>query len=215
MRHLVVKICGIVDEGEALECVHLGADALGFHFWSGSPRAIEPKRARRIVERLPPFVAKVGVFVDEDPARIRQIGREVGLTAAQLHGDESPEDCESLSPLAWYKAFRVGPSFRPEALARYPSTTYLLDSWRPPRPDGTAEPFDWRRVRGLSLYGRIVVAGGLDPENVATAIEQARPYGVDVASGVEVGPGRKDLDRVEAFVRAAREAARGLATGAG
>jgi phosphoribosylanthranilate isomerase len=206
VRRIRIKVCGIVDEREAVECVHLGVDAVGFHFWPESPRAVTPRVARRIVERLPVFVAKVGVFVDEEPARIRQIGREVGLTVAQLHGDEPPDDCESLAPLAWIKAFRVGPAFSGENLARYACTTYLLDAWRPERPGGATERFDWRRARRLALHGKIVIAGGLDPGNVATAIEEAEPYAVDVASGVEMVPGRKDLDRVEAFVQAVRRA---------
>lgn len=194
-----------------MESVILGVDALGFNFWPAGPRYLPPENARRIVERLPALVAKVGVFVDEEPWRILQIARDVGLTAVQLHGDEPPETCASLSPLAWFKAFRVGPRFRPETLGSYACTTYLLDGWRPERPGGTGERFDWHRARRLSLYGRILIAGGLDASNVEAAIEQARPYGVDVASGVEVAPGKKDLDKLEAFVRAARAAERRIA----
>ena len=211
MRRLIVKICGITEERDALESVMLGADALGFNFWPGEPRYIPPEAARRIVERLPAFVAKVGVFVDEDPARIGMVARQVGLTIVQLHGDEPPEDCASLAPLAWYKALRVGPSFRPDTLGRYACTTYLLDGWRPDWPGGAGKRFDWRRARQLSLYGRILIAGGLDSGNVEAAIEQAEPYGVDVASGVEFAPGKKDLEKVEAFLRAARTAERRLA----
>jgi len=189
-----------------VEAALLGADALGFHFWPESPRYIHPDAARRIVERLPAFVTRVGVFVDEEPWRIAMIARDVGLSAVQLHGDEPPEVGAALSPLSWYKAFRVGPAFRGEALGRYACTTYLLDAWRPEVGGGVGERFDWSRVRPLSLYGRIVIAGGLDPENVEDAIERALPYGVDVASGVEFAPGTKDLDRVEAFIRAARRA---------
>lgn len=213
MTRVLVKVCGVVDEREAIECVHLGVDAIGFHFGAESERRIEPRAARRIVERLPALVAKVGVFVDEEPARVRQIAREVGLTAVQLHGEETPQDCESLAPLAWIKAFRVGPRFSGEDLARYACTTYLLDAWRPARPAGGAARFDWGRARRLSLHGKIVVAGGLAPENVGEAVALAEPYGVDVASGVEVVPGRKDLDLVEAFVAAVRRAERGGGAG--
>lgn len=204
MSRVLVKVCGIRDERDALDCVHVGVDVLGFHLWPDSPRAIEPRAARRIVERLPAWTVKVGVFADEDPARIRQIAREVGLNAVQLHGEESPEDCASLAPLVWLKAFRVGARFRAEELARYACTTYLLDGWKPAGTAGPGERFDWTRVRGLALHGRIVISGGLDPESVALAVEQAHPYGVDVASGVEFALGRKDVDRVEAFVRAVR-----------
>ncbi len=212
MSRVVVKVCGITDEGEALECLHLGVDVLGFHFWPGSPRCLHPRDARRIIERIPAFVTKVGVFVDEDPACIRQVVRQTGLTAVQLHGDESPEACEDLEPLAWYKAFRVGSSFRPDVLSAYRCSTYLLDAWRPE--GGPSAPFDWSRARRLSLHGRIVIAGGLDPSNVEDAVRRAAPYGVDVASGVEAAAGRKDLDRVEAFVLAVRRAEEGLAEGA-
>lgn len=155
------------------------------------------------------------MFVDEEPWRVAQVARGVGLTAVQLHGDEDPEACAGLSPLAWYKALRVGPGFRAEELARYACTTYLLDGWRPDRPGGTGERFDWRRARGLALHGRILIAGGLRADNVAEAIEQARPYGVDVASGVEYAPGKKDLVKLEAFVRAVRDAEARLAAADG
>lgn len=211
MRRLLIKVCGITEERDALEAVELGVDALGFNFWPESPRYVTPQAARRIVERLPAFVTKVGVFVDDEPWRIGLVTREVGLTAAQLHGDEPPEACAELAPLAWYKAFRVGPQFRPETLGEYACTTYLLDGWRPEWPGGTGARFDWRRARHLSIYGRIVIAGGLDPGNVESAIEQARPYGVDVASGVEFAPGKKDVDKIEAFVLAVRNTERRLA----
>ncbi len=203
---MLVKVCGIRDERDALDCVHVGVDVLGFHLWPDSARAIEPRDARRIVERLPAWTVKVGVFADEDPARIRQVAREVGLNAVQLHGDESPEECASLAPLVWFKAFRVGARFRPEALARYACTTYLLDGWKPTGMASPTEGFDWVRAKGLALHGRIVISGGLDPESVGLAVEHAVPYGVDVASGVEFAPGKKDVDRVEAFVKAVREA---------
>ncbi len=211
MSRTRVKVCGITEERDAVECVLLGVDALGFNFWPRSPRFIEPESARRIVERLPALVAKVGVFVDAPLIRVLEVARSVGLTAVQLHGDESPSYGASLAPLAWYKALRVGPAFEAEALERYPCNTFLLDGSSPASRGGTGARFDWRRARTLSVYGRILVAGGLDPTNVALAIEQARPYGVDVASGVEVAPGKKDLDRVEAFVEAVRRADRRIA----
>jgi phosphoribosylanthranilate isomerase len=204
VTRLVVKICGITHLHDALECVLAGADVIGFHFDETSPRFIEPAAARRVVERLPAFVGRVGVFTDQDPSRVALVARQVGLTAVQLHGDEPAEECQSLAPLAWVKAFRVGPSFDPDVLAAYPCSTYLLDAWRPEWSAGTR--MDWRRARPWGLHGRIVIAGGLDPDNVEAAIDAARPYGVDVSSGVESVPGRKDLDRVEAFVRAARRA---------
>lgn len=208
MTRVVIKICGITEERDALEATRLGVDALGFNFWQKSPRYVEPEAARRIVERLPVFVAKVGVFVDEPIIRMLEIARQVGLTAAQLHGNEPPRTGAALAPLAWYKALRVGPAFTPEDLAEYPCTTFLLDGFGPEIPGGTGVVFEWRRARALSVYGRILIAGGLDPVNVGMAIEDARPYGVDVASGVEIAPGKKDLDRLELFVEAVRRAER-------
>ena len=208
MTRVAIKVCGITEERDALEATQLGADALGFNFWQKSPRYVEPETARRIVERLPVFVVKVGVFVDEPIIRMLEIARQVGLTAVQLHGSESPQTGAALAPLAWYKALRVGPAFTPEDLASYPCTTFLLDGFRAEVPGGSGVAFEWRRARALSVYGRIVIAGGLDPSNVGLAIEDARPYGVDVASGVEIAPGKKDLDRLELFVESVRRAER-------
>ncbi len=210
MSRVLVKVCGITEERDALECAYLGVEAVGFNFWPRSPRYIEPDAARRIVERLPVLMAKVGVFVDEPPIRVLEIARQVGLTAAQLHGAEPPNVCAALAPLPWYKAIRVGPRFDPAALDAYPCTTFLLDGYDPTRPGGSGVAFDWRIARPLGLRGRILIAGGLDPANVAVAIEQARPYGVDVCSGVEFVAGKKDLDRLERFVEAVRRAERGL-----
>lgn len=210
MNRVLVKVCGITEERDALECAYLGVDAIGFNFWPGSPRYIEPSEARRIAERLPVFLAKVGVFVNEAPIRILEIARQVGLTAVQLHGEEPPNLCATLAPLPWYKALRVGPGFDPALLDAYPCTTFLLDGYDPERPGGSGRTFDWRIARPLGLRGRILIAGGLDPSNVGAAIAQARPYGVDVSSGVEFVPGKKDLDRLERFVEAVRRAERRL-----
>lgn len=211
MKRVLVKVCGITDGHDALECALLGVDALGFHFFPDSPRYIAPAEARRIVERLPAFVTRVGVFVDEEPARIAQIARQVGLTAVQLHGDESPEACEALAPVVWYKALRASGAFRPEALADYACTTYLLDAFKPDW--GGGDVFDWGRARKLQLHGRIIASGGLTPDNVEAVVALADPYGVDVSSGVEAVLGRKDVDRVEQFLDAVRRGERRLDDG--
>ncbi len=208
MSRVLIKVCGITEERDALECAYLGVDAVGFNFWPQSPRYVEPEKARRIVERLPVLMAKVGVFVDEKPSRILDVARQVGLTAAQLHGQEPPKVCAALAPFPWYKALRVDPGFDPTVLARYPCTTFLLDGYDPDRPGGTGSAFEWRIARPLGLRGKILIAGGLDPTIVGVAIEQARPYGVDVCTGVEFVPGKKDLDRLERFVEAVRRAER-------
>jgi phosphoribosylanthranilate isomerase len=208
MSRVVIKVCGITETRDALECAHLGVDAVGFNFWRESPRFIEPEKARRIVERLPVLMAKVGVFVDEAPKRILEIARQVGLTAAQLHGQEAPKVATALAAFPWYKALRVAPGFDPEILARYPCTTFLLDGYDPDRPGGTGSSFEWRIARPLGLRGKILIAGGLTPTIVGVAIDEARPYGVDVCTGVEFVPGKKDLDRLEQFVAAVRRAER-------
>ena len=204
MRHVVIKFCGITREADALEAARLGVNALGFNFWPESPRFLQPETARRIAQLLPPFVARVGVFVNEEPGRIREIVDQVGLSVVQLHGDETPELCSSLEPLIVFKALRMGPDFRAEEMARYPCRTFLLDGWSPQVPGGTGKTVDWPRVRGLSEYGNIILAGGLNPDNVALAIERAKPYGVDVASGIERAPGEKDQERMAEFVDAVR-----------
>lgn len=213
MKRVIVKVCGITEQRDALEAVHLGVDAIGFNFWPASPRYIEPAAARRIVERLPVLVHKVGVFVDAPLIAILDTVREAGLTAVQFHGDELPQTCAAIGAIPWMKAIRVGPDFDPGILAEYACNTFLLDGHSPAAPGGTGTTFEWRRARALSVYGRILIAGGLDPTNVGLAIEDARPWGVDVASGIEFAPGKKDLDRLELFVSAVRRAERRLEEG--
>jgi phosphoribosylanthranilate isomerase len=204
---IVVKVCGITEERDALEAVHLGVDALGFDFRERSPRYVEPDLVHRIVSRLPAFVTTVGVFADLPLIRVLDTARRAGVGILQFHGNESPSTCAGAAPYRWVKAFRVGAAFDSDDLSNYATTTYLLDA----RPDGTVlaePPFEWRRARGLSLYGRIVIAGSLEPAHIGLAIEDARPYGVDLLSEVEVAPGKKDLDRLELLLDAVRRAER-------
>jgi phosphoribosylanthranilate isomerase len=207
VKRVTIKLCGITEERDALEAAHLGVDAVGFHFMEGSARYVEPEVARRIVERLPVFQAKVGVFRDAPIIRVLEVARRVGLTAVQLGGSEAPSLCRALAPLSWYKSFSLRAGFDAESLQQYPCTTFLLDASAEGE-GGAAPSFDWRRARTLGLYGRILIGGDLDPTNVALAIDQARPYGIDVVTGVEVAPGKKDLDRVERLVEAVRRAER-------
>lgn len=208
MKKVLVKVCGITEERDAIEAVHLGVDALGFDFRVGSPRAVDPALVRRIVDKLPALVHRVGVFANDPLIRVLEVAREAGLTAVQFHGEEVPVLCAAVAPMPWIKAVRVGPGFEPEALSRYATTTYLLDARREDDEGRAGPAFEWRRARSWSVYGNLVIAGGLDPTNVAMAIEDARPYGVDVATGVEILPGKKDLDRLELFVEAVRRAER-------
>jgi phosphoribosylanthranilate isomerase len=208
-RRVVVKVCGITEERDAHEAVHLGVDALGFDFRPESPRYVEPELARSIVERIPSFVTTVGVFADAPLIRVMDTVRAAGLSLIQFHGDEDPGMCRAAAPVRWIKAFKVGPEFDPAALSVYPSTTYLLDARRAP---GAADApvFEWRKARAWSAYGRLVLAGDFELGHVGMTIEDARPYGLDVLSEVEVAPGKKDLDRLELLIDAVRRAERRL-----
>jgi len=206
-ERIAVKVCGVTEERDAQEAVHLGVDALGFDFRPGSPRYADPDLVHRIVSRLPAFVATVGVFADLPLIRVLETARRAGVGLLQFHGKERPATCAGAAPYRWIKAFRVGPDFDVDDLSYYRTTTYLLDARR----DGAlaSEPtFEWRRARSLATYGRIVIAGNLEPAHIGLAIDDARPYGVDILSEVEVAPGKKDLDRLELLLQAVRRAER-------
>jgi phosphoribosylanthranilate isomerase len=197
-----IKICGITNLKDALLAAELGADALGFNFHPTSPRKIEAEAAKDIIAQLPPFVATVGVFVDEAAAVARGLAARVGLDWLQLHGAESPEYCRSLGRRV-IKAFRIKDEASLAELAAYrgAAQAFLLDTYRPGQVGGTGETFDWRLAKEARKYGPIILAGGLTPENVARAIEVAQPAAVDVASGVEVAAGKKDPERMKAFFK--------------
>lgn len=204
---VVIKVCGITEERDAQEALHLGVDVLGFDFRAGSVRYVEPDLVQRIVSRLPAFVPSVGVFADEPLIRVLETARRAGVFLLQFHGKETPATCAGAAPYRWVKAFRAGPDFDTDDLSYYPTTTYLLDARRDER-SASEPPFDWRRVRNLSTYGRIIIAGNLEPAHIGMAIDDARPYGVDILSEVEFAPGKKDLDRLELLVEAVRRAER-------
>ena len=211
MRNLLVKICGITSAEDARVAVEAGADALGFVFFSMSPRRTTVGRAAEIARTLPSTVRRVGVFVNEPREEMARMADAVGLDLLQLHGDEPPEALEGL-PRPAIKAVRVGKGFASEEAMRYASKAagILVDTRLPGEtqlPGGTGVSFDWSLVRGLAeRVPFLMLAGGLDPLNVAEAIRAVRPHAVDVSSGVESLPGRKDPEKVRAFVRAAREA---------
>ncbi|MEE9614446.1 MAG: phosphoribosylanthranilate isomerase [Thermodesulfobacteriota bacterium] len=200
-----VKICGITDPDDALHAADCGADALGFIFWKGSPRYVEPAVAARIVGDLPPFVTTVGVFVNEAPGEIRRVRGEVGLDVVQLHGEETPELCGSLGGRV-IKAFRIKEGKDVEAAKAYRASAYLLDTFKDGVQGGTGETFDWDAAVEAKKFGRVILSGGLTPDNVADAIRHVRPYAVDVGSGVEKGPGRKDRDKVSKFIEEVKKA---------
>jgi phosphoribosylanthranilate isomerase len=203
---VMVKICGITNATDARRAVEAGADFLGFNFYPKSPRYIEPAKARQIAHRLPAKVSVVGVFVNESEKTMLEIARTVGLDFLQLHGDESPEMVSRLKrTLPVIKAIRVQKSFRHANLARFEnSDALLLDGFNAGQRGGTGKTFAWDIARRANRYGKIFLAGGLKPENVTDAIRMARPYAVDVCSGVEVSSGKKDPARLKALMRAVR-----------
>ena len=207
-----VKICGITNWADAKCAIDAGADALGFNFYPPSPRCLTPAQAWGIIRRLPPFVEAVGVFVNWSSEAVEVMARALGLSAVQLHGHESPTVVAELAgarPVI--KAFRVRRGFRPAVLARYPqAAAFLLDGFSATRPGGTGKQFDWRIARRAGRYGRIVLAGGLRPENVVQAIREVRPYAIDVCSGIEAKLGRKDPARLRELMREVESANRDL-----
>lgn len=203
-----VKVCGIRRREEALACLESGVHALGLVFYPPSPRFIAPEEARRLVLGTPPLVAWVGVFVDEDPGKVLEVARFVGVDTVQLHGSEPPEWCEELmgEGLRVIKALRVSSreDLRGWEAYRGKASALLLDTKVPGVPGGSGRPFPWglaREVQGMP----VILAGGLTPENVGDAIREGRPYGVDVSSGVERSPGVKDPALIREFARRVRE----------
>lgn len=201
MNPVRIKICGITNEEDAAAAVRAGADALGFIFYVGSPRCVEPGRAAEIVAGLPPFVVPVGVFVNAAAGDVDGICETAGIRVVQLHGDETPGFCGTLGrPVI--KAFRVRDASWKSDAAAYPVGAVLLDTYAEDRYGGTGTTFDWRLVEGSPH--RVILSGGLNPDNVAEAVRSVRPYGVDTGSGVEREPGRKDHEKIRAFVESAR-----------
>jgi phosphoribosylanthranilate isomerase len=203
---VVVKICGVTNAGDARLLAEAGADAIGMNFWTGSKRRVDVVRAVEIARALPPSVIKVGVFVDAPRDEIERTIAAVGLDAIQLHGSESPEDCARF-PVKVIKAIRVGESAEsPAAIAGwYPVDYVLLDADAGAARGGSGRVFDWHRALDVAP-GRLFLAGGLSPENVAAAVRLVRPYGVDAASSVESAPGQKDPRRVREFIDNAKHA---------
>jgi phosphoribosylanthranilate isomerase len=204
---VLVKVCGITNLEDAYAAIEAGAFALGFNFYRRSPRYIEPAFAREIIEQMPPEVLCVGVFVNEGRAALERIVAESCVAAVQLHGDETPQECDVLAPLRLIKALRVNDEFAPELATEYRVEAILLDSFSQSARGGTGRTFDWslaRRTR--ALVSKLFLAGGLTPENVAAAIATVEPYAVDVCSGIESSPGRKNLARMREFFAAVERA---------
>lgn len=210
-----VKICGITTAEDARLAVDAGADALGFVFWPKSPRFVTPEVAATIAARVPLFVARVGVFVGASRAELTRTAEVAGLDVLQLHGEE-PAEALTARPRRVLRALRVGPGFRTDdALAHARAGAgLLLDTHRPETPGGTGVAFDWTLAQGLrDRVPFLVLAGGLRPDNVAEAMAIVRPHAVDVSSGVESSPGRKDESKLRAFVEAVHAASREVSLG--
>jgi phosphoribosylanthranilate isomerase len=203
-----VKICGLTRLEDARWAAHCGADLLGFLFWPGSSRYIAPERAARITRALRAEGCRallVGVFVGQEPDHVRSVALQCGLDLVQLHGGESPAYAEALG-LPYLLARRVRSADDLTGLDAYPPWGLVLDSYDPTRPGGTGRTWRWELLEeATGLPERLLLAGGLTPDNVATAIRTAHPWGVDVASGVEAAPGIKDPERVAAFIHSVRE----------
>jgi phosphoribosylanthranilate isomerase len=199
-----VKICGITSLRDGLAAVDAGADALGFVFYERSPRHVTRETAQQITRALPPFVTRVGVFVNPSEDFVRRTIEACSIDALQFHGEELPEFCEQFR-MRTIKAFRMRDRGSISQLDRYRTEAWLLDSYVPGKPGGTGAQFNWDLAREAKELGRpIILAGGLTPENVGEAIRQARPFAVDVSSGVEAEPGRKDIKKIQEFMRAAK-----------
>ena len=202
----LIKICGITNLEDAVAAIAMGVDALGFNFYKPSPRYITPQSAREIIEQLPESVLKVGVFVNEEsPDVVRNIANESGVTALQLHGDESPEYCSQLADKYIIKCLAVSNDFDKQITERYQVDAIMLDTKHNTLRGGTGRAFDWSIAQQVGkTVPKLYLAGGLSPENVADAIETVRPFAVDACSSLEVKPGKKDHERMRAFIAAVR-----------
>jgi phosphoribosylanthranilate isomerase len=201
-----IKICGITNLADATASAEAGADALGFVFYNDSPRAVSVETATEIIRSLPPYVIKVGVFVDAPEELVYRAISHCGLNLLQFHGDETPGYCLQFG-LMTMKAFRIRDSESLIAIPQYKTDAWLLDAWSAESPGGTGERFNWDLAVEAQKLGRpIFLAGGLTPENITEAVNRVHPYAVDVSSGVEATPGRKDHAKVQQFIQAAKAA---------
>ena len=201
---MLVKICGITNLQDALTAVEFGADALGFNFYSKSPRRVNPDKIAKFLEDIPPSILKVGVFVNEPENNVKDIATSLELDYLQFHGDETPSYCEQFATPYW-KAFRLKDEKSLELMKKYKCEYYLTDTFTAQVYGGSGITGNWDLAREAKKIGKVILAGGLTPENIADAIRAVQPSGVDVASGVEEKPGRKDAAKLERFMTAVRE----------
>ena len=209
MSRLFVKICGITSLEDALSAVHSGADAIGFNFYHASKRYLSIAQAASIFTKLPSKVLKVGVFVNPDRNEVLNAIEKLDIGAIQFSGNETPLDVSGYSRPV-FKVIHVKEAAAVRELSFFKVDAYLLDTYREGEFGGTGEVFDWSIGRKANSFGNVIIAGGLTPENVADAVLKAKPYGVDVCSGVEMSPGKKDHKKIERFIKNARTASENL-----
>jgi len=199
-----VKICGITNVDDAMAAVDFGADALGFVFYRGSPRYISSDDAAEIARKLPPFITRVGVFVDEKTEEIEKIIASTGIDIIQLHGEETPDMCRFSRRII--KAIRVKSLESLDSLVNYKGrvSAFVLDTVAPDIVGGTGLIFNWDIAEYAKQFGRIILAGGLNPDNISEAVRRVRPYGVDVSSGIELKKGKKDHNKLKLFIERAK-----------
>ena len=202
-----IKICGITNLEDALAAVEYGADALGFNFYKKSPRHISPDKAAEIIAQMPPFIVPVGIFVNEKEDRIREIVSQSCLQGIQLHGDETPEFCQRFGSRV-IKAFQVKIMASLERVSHYRVSAYLLVSYKEGMRGGTGTTFDWHLAVVAKTFGRVILAGGLSPQNVVEAVKLVQPYGIDVCGGIEKEKGVKDHGLMKQFIHDVRKASR-------
>jgi phosphoribosylanthranilate isomerase len=201
-----VKICGITNLADALAAVEAGADALGLNFYEKSPRHVSIKTAAEISRQMPPFIMRAGVFVNADEDLVSRAIGECSLSLLQFHGDEPPDFCTQFGLMSM-KAFRIRDVETLKEIPNYQTDAYLLDAYSPEARGGTGEKFNWDLAVEAQKFGKpIFLAGGLTPENVADAVRKVKPFGVDVSSGVESAPGKKDHAKMRAFIQVVRAA---------
>ncbi len=202
-----VKICGITNLDDAIAAIDFGADALGFVFYPKSPRCLSYNNAANIISKLPSFILTVGVFVDEAPEKIKKIVNIARIDVVQLHGEESPEMCDIINRRI-IKAFRVKSLESLDPLIHYKNkvSAFLLDTYTPNIFGGTGQIFNWDIAIDAKQFGRIILAGGLTPDNITSAVRRVRPYAVDVSSGIESEKGKKDHKKMKLFIQKAKEA---------
>lgn len=201
-----IKICGTTNKHDALLASKLGVDMLGFIFWPKSKRYVDPKVAEDIVNELPDKILKVGVFVNESPEKVLEIAQDVELDALQFHGEETPEYCSRfMDKYKVIKAVRVKDISSLEHVNEYNVDFILLDTYKDDAQGGTGATFDWSILENFEILRPVILSGGLNPDNVSVAIETAAPFGVDVASGVELSPGKKDEILLKKFISKVRK----------